>query len=269
MTRAPALVAASHGTSSPDGRAAVAALVDAVRRRRRSWSSRTRSSTCSSPTWHPCSTRSAPSTRRSSCRCCCPPATTCTSTWPTRSPARARPRARAALGPDDRLVDVLVRRLREVGLRIDDRVVLAAAGSSDVARSTTAASSVDARRAPRRAGGGRASCRPRARASPTPSPARVPRTRCRGWSSRATCSRPGTSTTSRRPSAPSRPRRCWCRMPRRRPRSSTSCSTATRRRSPQPRCVSTIGSPSVTAIVCSECDRATRRHCAASSRRGP
>lgn len=36
-----------------------------------------------------------------------------------------------ALGPDDRLVTVLVRRLREVGLRSSDRVVLACAGSSD------------------------------------------------------------------------------------------------------------------------------------------
>lgn len=36
-----------------------------------------------------------------------------------------------ALGPDDRLVDVLERRLAEAGLRDDDTVVLAAAGSSD------------------------------------------------------------------------------------------------------------------------------------------
>ena len=38
----------------------------------------------------------------------------------------------AALGPDDRLVEVLAERLAEAGLRGDDRVVLAAAGSSDV-----------------------------------------------------------------------------------------------------------------------------------------
>lgn len=36
-----------------------------------------------------------------------------------------------ALGPDDRLVRVLVRRLSEAGLRDDDLVVLAVAGSSD------------------------------------------------------------------------------------------------------------------------------------------
>ncbi|KQX07221.1 MULTISPECIES: sirohydrochlorin chelatase [unclassified Leifsonia] len=37
----------------------------------------------------------------------------------------------AALGPDDRLVAVLAQRLHEAGLRPNDRVVLAAAGSSD------------------------------------------------------------------------------------------------------------------------------------------
>jgi len=36
-----------------------------------------------------------------------------------------------ALGPDERLTEVLVRRLDEAGLRPDDRVVLGAAGSSD------------------------------------------------------------------------------------------------------------------------------------------
>ncbi len=36
-----------------------------------------------------------------------------------------------ALGPDDRLIDLLVLRLQEAGLRVTDRVVLAAAGSSD------------------------------------------------------------------------------------------------------------------------------------------
>lgn len=44
----------------------------------------------------------------------------------------ARPVALAgALGPDDRLATLLLRRLREAGLRDDDRVVLAVAGSSD------------------------------------------------------------------------------------------------------------------------------------------
>lgn len=36
-----------------------------------------------------------------------------------------------ALGPDDRLATVLLRRLEEAGLREDDRIVLAVAGSSD------------------------------------------------------------------------------------------------------------------------------------------
>jgi sirohydrochlorin ferrochelatase len=51
----------------------------------------------------------------------------------TEAVAQAVPGATlaAAMGPDDRLVDVLLERLREAGLRSDDRVVLAAAGSSD------------------------------------------------------------------------------------------------------------------------------------------
>ena len=36
-----------------------------------------------------------------------------------------------ALGPDDRLATVLMQRLHEAGLRADDRIVLAVAGSSD------------------------------------------------------------------------------------------------------------------------------------------
>jgi sirohydrochlorin ferrochelatase len=44
----------------------------------------------------------------------------------------ARPTALAgSLGPDDRLAAVLLRRLRGAGLRDDDRIVLAVAGSSD------------------------------------------------------------------------------------------------------------------------------------------
>jgi len=39
--------------------------------------------------------------------------------------------AAAALGPDDRLTTLLAQRLREAGVRAGDRVVLAAAGSSD------------------------------------------------------------------------------------------------------------------------------------------
>ncbi|MFP3394252.1 CbiX/SirB N-terminal domain-containing protein, partial [Brevibacillus sp. SIMBA_076] len=36
-----------------------------------------------------------------------------------------------ALGPDPRLAEILTRRMLEAGLRPDDRIVLAAAGSSD------------------------------------------------------------------------------------------------------------------------------------------
>ncbi|WP_344245985.1 sirohydrochlorin chelatase [Isoptericola hypogeus] len=53
-----------------------------------------------------------------------------------------------ALGPDDRLVDVLERRLADAGLRGDDVVVLAAAGSSD-ARATADCETTAARLAER------------------------------------------------------------------------------------------------------------------------
>ena len=136
MTRAPALVAASHGTSSPEGSAAVAALVDAVRRaapgtRRRGRVRRraaARRGLGARRARHRSRgrRRAAAALRR---------ATTCTSTSPARSRGRdGAPVLGAALGPDDRLVEVLAARLVEAGLRGDDRVVLAAAGSSDAAR---------------------------------------------------------------------------------------------------------------------------------------
>ena len=133
MTRAPALVAASHGTSSAEGSTAVAALVDRCDVRRRSSWSRTRSSTCSSPRWHPFSTTSAPRTQPWSCRSCSPREYHVHVDL-AREVANAAglPALGAALGPDDRLVDVLADRLAEAGLRGDDRIVLAAAGSSDV-----------------------------------------------------------------------------------------------------------------------------------------
>jgi sirohydrochlorin ferrochelatase len=49
----------------------------------------------------------------------------------TQSVAPRRTTVTQALGPDERLVDLLQLRLEEAGLRDSDRVVLAAAGSSD------------------------------------------------------------------------------------------------------------------------------------------
>jgi sirohydrochlorin ferrochelatase len=50
------------------------------------------------------------------------------------------------LGPDERLVDVLVQRLTEVGATADDAVVLAAAGSSDPAAAVAVGTVLDALR---------------------------------------------------------------------------------------------------------------------------
>ena len=132
MTRAPALVAASHGTSSPDGRAAVAALVDAVRRSAR----RLRVEDAFVDVQDPdvASVLDALGTAHESVVV---PLLLSAGFHVHVDLGRAvragagEPRLGASLGPDERLVDVLLARLTEAGLRDDDRVVLAAAGSSD------------------------------------------------------------------------------------------------------------------------------------------
>lgn len=128
--RPPALVAISHGTDSVAGRAAVGALVAAVRRHR-------------------------PSARGGFVDVLHPDVATVLRKLPPGRPAVIVPlllsagyhvrvdlaraageadravRIAPALGPDDGLVRLLVRRLGEAGLQPDDAVVLAAAGSSD------------------------------------------------------------------------------------------------------------------------------------------
>lgn len=135
----PALVGISHGTSSPDGRRAVRGLHDAVAR--------------SASQRHPDGT---PSVRLGHVDVEQPDVPATLGSLADGEPAvvvplllsagyhvyvdlteaveeeTSRPVALAgALGPDDRLATVLLRRLREAGLRDDDRIVLAVAGSSD------------------------------------------------------------------------------------------------------------------------------------------
>jgi sirohydrochlorin ferrochelatase len=132
MTRVPALVAASHGTSSPEGRAAVAALVDAVRTAAPGLVVEDAFVDVQAP--DVASVLDVLGTGHESV------------VVPLLLSAgyhvhvdlvgelhgrEGAPTLGAALGPDDRLVDVLLARLAETGLRDDDRVVLAAAGSSD------------------------------------------------------------------------------------------------------------------------------------------
>ena len=133
MTRAAALVAASHGTSSADGRAAVAALVDAVRRAAPRVVVEDAFVDVQQPDVASVLDRLGDL-----------PAAVVVPLLLSAgyhvhvdlarevAQAAGAPVLAAALGPDDRLVGVLAERLAEAGLRGDDRVVLAAAGSSDV-----------------------------------------------------------------------------------------------------------------------------------------
>ena len=129
---APALVAISHGTDSVPGRRLVGALVSAIRAR-------------------------LPETRGGFVDVLQPDVATVLRKLPEGRPAvivplllsagyhvrvdigrAARSAGRpvavaAALGPDDGLARLLAARLAEAGLREDDEVVMAAAGSSDVA----------------------------------------------------------------------------------------------------------------------------------------
>lgn len=132
MTRAPALVAASHGTSSAEGRAAVAALVEAVRAAAPGLVVEDAFVDVQAP--DVASVLDALGTGHESVVV---PLLLSAGYHVHVDLARevhgreGTPSLGAALGPDDRLVDVLIERLAESGLRGDDRVVLAAAGSSD------------------------------------------------------------------------------------------------------------------------------------------
>ncbi|GAA1958388.1 sirohydrochlorin chelatase [Agromyces allii] len=143
--RLPALVAISHGTSSPEGQAAVRGLRDAVGEAlaRRA----ARAGTADAPT---------ASLRLGHVDVEQPDVPATLASLAEGEPAVVVPlllsagyhvhvdlteaveaeTARdvvlgGALGPDDRLVTVLIRRLDEAGIRDDDAVVLAVAGSSD------------------------------------------------------------------------------------------------------------------------------------------
>lgn len=124
----PALVATSHGTASPEGRRAVAALVEAVRQRLPHVEVLDAFVDVQEPTPDAVVSRLrrpavvvplllAPGfhARVDIARAASAPGSTATPT----------------LAPDDRLVSVLVRRLLEVGTCDDDVVVMASAGSSD------------------------------------------------------------------------------------------------------------------------------------------
>jgi sirohydrochlorin ferrochelatase len=129
----PVLVAASHGTSSAEGRAAVAALVDAVREAAGP-GAQVLDAFVDVQEPDVASVLDALDERAGRDAVIVPLLLSAGYHVHVDLADEARDRAAivtGALGPDDRLVDVLVARLVESGLRRDDRVVLATAGSSD------------------------------------------------------------------------------------------------------------------------------------------
>lgn len=129
----PALVAVSHGTSSPTGQSAVAALVAAVADARPGVLVTGGFVDVQQPDVRAALTSIAPSA----------PAVVVplllSAGYHVHVDLRSELDATLdrvtvlgrALGPDDRLTDLLLRRLREAGIRDSDRVALACAGSSD------------------------------------------------------------------------------------------------------------------------------------------
>lgn len=128
----PVLVAASHGTSDEQGRAAVAALVDAVQESRPD----IRVSGCFIDVQQP-DVPTTLGTLHDTDDVHLVPLLLSAGYHVKVDLAEASRDARQevvvtpALGPDERLTRVLARRLDEAGYQRDDRVVLAVAGSSD------------------------------------------------------------------------------------------------------------------------------------------
>ncbi|HEU5222540.1 MAG TPA: CbiX/SirB N-terminal domain-containing protein [Candidatus Lumbricidophila sp.] len=158
----PALVAISHGTSSEAGRAAVRALADAVESRldheygmyAEAFDADEAPAGADAP--HAPAEPDVPLFRLGHVDVEQPDVASALISLPGAVPATVVPlllsagyhvhvdltkavrrhterevRLAAALGPDPRLIDVLVRRLHQAGLEASDRVILGAAGSSD------------------------------------------------------------------------------------------------------------------------------------------
>ena len=127
----PVLVAASHGTASPEGQAAVAGLVAAVAARRADLDIRPAYVDVQQPD-PPTVLAGLPEGRSARLVPLLLSAGYHVFVDLTEA-AEAMPNATVAdaLGPDPRLTELLARRLEDAGLRDDDIVVLAAAGSSE------------------------------------------------------------------------------------------------------------------------------------------
>jgi NAD(P)H-dependent nitrite reductase small subunit len=134
VARSAALVAASHGTSDPAGRRAVTALVQAVRESRPDLRVVDAHVDVQQPDVPAAMDMLDDPSRAVVVVPLLLSAGYHVHVDLAEAAADAAPRevrVTGALGPDPRLATVLARRLREAGLRDGDRVVLAAAGSSD------------------------------------------------------------------------------------------------------------------------------------------
>ncbi len=127
---APALLAVSHGTSSPTGRASVAGLVSAIADARPELAVREGFVDVQQPDV-PSALGALPADQDSVIVPLLLSAGYHVHVDLVAAATQTGAVVGAALGPDDRLVRLLARRLAEVGLAPDDVVVVAAAGSSD------------------------------------------------------------------------------------------------------------------------------------------
>jgi NAD(P)H-dependent nitrite reductase small subunit len=132
VSRRTALVAASHGTSDAGGRRAVAALVEAVRAANPSIDVLDSFVDVQQPDVPTVLGALAPGQPAAVVPLLLSAGYHVHVDLAEAAAEAGRPvRVTGALGPDARLASVLARRLGQIGLREDDRVVLAAAGSSD------------------------------------------------------------------------------------------------------------------------------------------
>ena len=144
---APVLVGCSHGTDSPAGRAAVSSILDGVRAARPDLDVRE----AFVDVQQPAVAEVVAEATRSGAAAVVVPLLMSTGFHARVDIAAAVAGRRAAasrtLGPDARLVQILVDRLRQVGAGPGDAIVCAAAGSSDPLAATAVEQSLEALRA--------------------------------------------------------------------------------------------------------------------------
>lgn len=144
---APVLVGCSHGTDSPAGRAAVSSILDGVRAARPDLDVRE----AFVDVQQPAVAAVVAEATRSGAAAVVVPLLMSTGFHARVDIAAAvqgrRAAASATLGPDDRLVQILLDRLVDAGARPGDAIVCAAAGSSDPLAAAAVAQTVEALRA--------------------------------------------------------------------------------------------------------------------------